>query len=117
MDIVNVLLRKVRSVEEIFIIKFLMEEYVIGDVCDVDDNNIDVDIDVFGIEDFFLDMLEYMLFIILMQFIFRSSRVKEIFFILFEINVMLKYIISMDGIRNVIENFGVLIVVIKFLIE
>lgn len=66
MDIVNVLLRKVRSVEEIFIIKFLMEEYVIGDVCDVDDNNIDVDIDVFGIEDFFLDMLEYMLFIILM---------------------------------------------------
>lgn len=55
-----------RSVEEIFIIKFLMEEYVIGDVCDVDDNNIDVDIDVFGIEDFFLDMLEYMLFIILM---------------------------------------------------
>lgn len=94
-----------------------MEEYVIGDVCDVDDNNIDVDIDVFGIEDFFLDMLEYMLFIILMQFIFKSSRVKEIFFILFEINVMLKYIISMDGFRNVLENFGVLIVVIKFLIE
>ena len=87
-DTANVPSRQVRSAEEILTIKSLMEEYATGDVRDVDDNNIDVDTDASGTEDPSLDMSEHMSSTISTQFTSRSSRVKEIPFILKFILVM-----------------------------
>ena len=116
-DTANVPSRQVRSAEEILTIKSLMEEYATGDVRDVDDNNIDVDTDASGTEDPSLDMSEHMSSTISTQFTSRSSRVKEIPFILPETNATSKHTISTDGSRNVKENPGASTAAIKFSTE